>query len=163
MTDKIDIEEMTDKIDIEEWVENYLEGLLDRMDLDVDIESMSTDSNETLHIQLAGPDSARAIGREGQMLDALQHMTVSSSIHAGFARQRLLIDVENYRDRREQNVRSDASSTATEVLETGKPYDFEPMSPRERRLVHMVVSEIEGVSTESRGQGNERYVRIIPS
>ena len=154
---------MTDGTDTEIWVEEYLSSLLDLARLDVSIEELSLDDEGNLVVQLAGPDSARAIGREGQMLDAIQHMAVTAAIHAGVSKRRIVVDVEGYRERREQKLREDATFFAEEVLSTGNPYDFVPMSPRERRLVHMTVSEIEGVSTESFGMGDERYVRIVPS
>ena len=97
------------------------------------------------------------------MLDAIQHLVVTAAIHAGVSKRRIVVDVEGYRERREQKLREDATFYAEEVRSTGNPYDFVPMSPRERRLVHMTISEIEGVSTESFGMGDERYVRIVPS
>jgi spoIIIJ-associated protein len=153
---------MPSEIDTETWIEDFINDLLDRTGLDVSIEEISIDEEETLSVQISGPDSARVIGREGQTLDAFQHIIVSSAIHNGVASQRILIDVENYRERREQRVLDEAARLAEEALETGDVQEAAPMSPRERRLVHMVVSKIDGLSTESSGNGDDRYVRIIP-
>ncbi|MCP4599744.1 MAG: KH domain-containing protein [Proteobacteria bacterium] len=153
---------MTDNIDTEIWVEEFLTDLIDRTGLDVVIDEMSLDDEDTLCVQLVGPDSARVIGRDGQALDALQHIVAASSIHAGAGRQRIMIDVENYRRRREDRVCDEAVRLAREALDTGEFQNFIPMSPRERRLVHRAVADIEGVTTKSQGEGDERFVRIIP-
>jgi spoIIIJ-associated protein len=153
---------MTNNIDSDIWVEDFLTDLLDRTGLDVSIEELSIDENDVICIQLSGPDSARVIGREGQTLEAFQHILVSSAIHNRVGNRRILLDVENYRERREQRILDEANRLADEALDTGDAQDVSPMSPRERRLVHMVVSEIDGLTTESVGEGDERYVRIIP-
>jgi spoIIIJ-associated protein len=154
---------MTDNIDTEIWVEDYLTDLIDHTALDISIEELSIDENEVLCIQLGGPDSARIIGREGNVLDALQHLVVSSAVHNGISDRRILIDVEHYRERREQRILDEASRLANEALDTGTIQETYPMSSRERRLVHMVVSKISGVRTESLGEDPDRYVKIIPS
>ncbi len=154
---------MTDAIDTEVWVEEYLNDLIELTGLDVFIDEISLDDEDVLLVQLAGPDSARVIGRDGQALDALQHLVIASSIHAGVRKQRILIDVENYRSRREMRVRDEAAQVADEVLDTGEYQELPPMSPRERRLVHMVIADIDGVTTESSGVGDERFVRVLPA
>ena len=153
---------MTNDIDSEMWIEDYLSDLLDRTGLDISIEEISIDEDDVISIQLAGPDSARVIGRDGQTLEAFQHILVSSAIHNRVANRRILLDVENYRDRRDQRIIDEADRLADEALDTGTAQDAPPMPPRERRLVHMVVSEIDGLTTESVGDGEDRFVRIIP-
>ena len=153
---------MTNNIDSEMWIEDFLTDLLDRTGLDISIEELSIDENDVISIQLAGPDSARVIGRDGQTLEAFQHILVSSAIHNRVANRRIVLDVENYRDRRDQRILDEADRLADEALETGTVQDAPPMPPRERRLVHMVVSEIDGLTTESVGEGEDRFVRIIP-
>ena len=135
---------------------------MDYSAMDVSVEEMYLDDEENLVVQLSGPDSARAIGREGVVLDAIQHIVVSAAIHAGVTRKRLVVDIEQYRERRERKICDDAAHYAREVLATGKFIDLQPMSPRERRLVHMTISEIDGVKTESIGEGDERFVRVLP-
>ncbi|MCP4196289.1 MAG: KH domain-containing protein [Proteobacteria bacterium] len=153
---------MTNNIDSDIWIEDFLTDLLERTGLDVSIEELSINENDVICIQLSGPDSALVIGREGQTLEAFQHILVSSAIHNRVANRRILLDVESYRERREQRIIDEANRLANEVLDTGVAQDVSPMSPRERRLVHMVVSDIDGLMTESVGEGDERYVRIIP-
>lgn len=154
---------MTNELDTEDWVDDFLTKLIEHTGLDIEIEEISLDENDVLKVQLAGPDSARAIGRDGQTLNAIQHLVVAASIRAGLSHRRVLVDIEDYRIRREERVREEASRLAEEALNSGVVQEASPMTARERRLVHMVVADIEGVSTESTGTGTERYVRIIPS
>lgn len=154
---------MTDMTDIEVWVEDFLSDLIEKMGLDLFIEEMTVDEGDMLRIGLAGPDSARAIGRDGHVLEAIQHLVVAASIHGKLQHRRIIVDIENYRQRREKRLAEEAVEAAEEVLDTGHPVDFEPMSPRERRVVHMALSNYKGVSTESAGEGDDRYVRVIPN
>jgi spoIIIJ-associated protein len=154
---------MNNGFDTEAWIEEFLTELIELTGLDVSMDEMSLDDEDVLQVQLAGPDSARVIGRDGQMLDAFQHMVIAAAIHAGAGSQRILIDVEHYRNRREQRVCDEAVRMAEEALKSGEFRDLSPMSPRERRLVHLMVKKIEGVITESLGEGEERFVRIIPA
>lgn len=153
---------MSNGIDTETWVEDFISDLMEHADLDVSIEELSLDAEDNLVVQLSGPDSARAIGRDGQVLEAIQHLVITSAIHANIPKRRIVIDIERYRERREQKLQDDAAYYADGVLDSGKPYDLPPMTPRERRLVHMTIAEMKGVRTESIGSGDERFVRILP-
>ena len=153
-------------IEIDLWLEDFLEGLFERCGLDLHIGEIATDERTgTLTVQLDGEDKSRAIGRDGQMLDALQTLVVAASagVRGGGPRERILIDVDHYRTRRDDRLREDAERFAAEVIETGREIDLEPMPPRERRLVHLAVAEIDGISTESVGAGEERRVRLVPA
>ncbi len=151
---------MTDGTDTEIWVEDFITQLFELAGLDVYIEEISVDENDNLTVQLGGPDSALAIGRDGQVLDAVQQMVVSAAVHAQISRRRIVIDIEKYRERREQKLCDDACFYAEDVFKTGEPYDFPPMTPRERRLIHMALVDFEGILTESFGRDDDRYVRI---
>jgi spoIIIJ-associated protein len=146
------------------WLEDFISGIVDRAGLDLWVEELEADDqSKTIELQLAGPDKARAIGRDGQVLDAIQHLAISAAANNGLTGKRIVIDIDHYRQRRDDWLREEAQRLADEAIESGEPLDFEPMSARERRLVHLAVAEIEGVTTESHGQGNERFVRLIPA
>ncbi|MDD5307838.1 MAG: KH domain-containing protein [Deltaproteobacteria bacterium] len=154
---------MSDDVRIESWLEDFVGKLLEHAGFDLWVEELAIGSDENeLRLELGGPDAARAIGRDGQMLDALQYLVTAAAAHAGMSGRRILLDIEGYRKRREDRVREQAERAATEALERGEPFDLEPMSPRERRLVHLTVAGIEGIVTESHGEGDERYVRLLP-
>ena len=74
----------------------------------------------------------------------------------------MFIDVEGYRDRRNASIKALASKVAQRVISTGKAITLEPMTPNERRVVHMTLSENTSVETESTGGGNDRRVTISP-
>jgi spoIIIJ-associated protein len=153
-----------DKNDTDAWLEEFLTGLVDRAGFDLWVEEIEIEAEtSTYFVRLEGPDKARAIGRDGQVLEAIQHLAVSSGANAGLAKDRIVIDVGDYRRRREEKVREDALRLAEETAQTQQPCDFAPMPPRERRLVHMVVSQMAGVRTESVGEGEDRFVRLIPT
>ena len=153
-----------DKNDTDAWLEEFLSGLIDLAGFDLWVEEIDVEAEtNTYFVRLEGPDKARAIGRDGQVLEAIQHLVVSSGANAGLAKDRIVIDVGDYRRRREEKVREDAVRLAEETAQTQQPCDFAPMPPRERRLVHMVVSQMAGVRTESVGEGEDRFVRLIPT
>ena len=153
-----------DKHDTDAWLEEYLSGLVERAGFDLWVEEIDIEAEtNTYYVRLEGPDKARAIGRDGQVLEAIQHLAVSAGANAGLAKDRIVIDVGDYRRRREDKVREDAVRLAEEAVQTQRPCDFAPMPPRERRLVHMIVSQMGGVRTESVGEGEDRFVRLIPT
>lgn len=153
---------MTDGTETEVWIEDFLIDLIELAGFDIVIEEISLDEDEVLYVQLGGPDSARVIGREGQVLDAIQTIVIAAAIHSGVAHRRILVDVEHYRARREQRLFEEATRMAEEAIDSGRSLEFPPMSARERRLVHLAVAEMDGVKTESSGDGEDRYVRVIP-
>ncbi|MBN2342958.1 MAG: KH domain-containing protein [Deltaproteobacteria bacterium] len=153
----------TTNTDFDIWLEEFLTGLLDRTGLDVWVSEMDIDENtQTYTVQLDGDDKARAIGREGQMLNSLQHLAISAAANRGVHEVRIVIDVDGYRNRRDSKLIEDAEYLANEAISTGEPIEMEPMCARDRRLVHMIVSKMDGVKSESFGQGRDRFVRLIP-
>ncbi len=151
------------KKDVDIWLEEFLTGLLDRTGLEIWVSEMDiNENNNTYTVQLDGDDKARAIGREGQMINSLQHICISAAANMGIHNVKIVLDVDGYRNRRDTKLEDDTNQFIETALESGESVDMEPMNARDRRLVHMMVSEIEGLKSESYGQGRDRYVRIIP-
>jgi spoIIIJ-associated protein len=156
-------ENKNQKIETDIWLEEFLTGLLDRIGLDVWVSEMEIDDNTQTYIAiLDGEDKARIIGKDGQVLDALQHLAISAAANSGIFKTRIILDVDGYRQRKDSHIISDAEHFADLALKTGKVQELEPMNARDRRLIHMIVSKIDGVTTESAGSGADRYVRIMP-
>ena len=112
-------------------------------------------------IDLAGEDSGLLIGRRGQTLQALQFL-VNLIVRKQFEGVRVVLDVENYRQRRELQLREMATTIAKRVAETNRSITLEPMPPADRRIIHTSLTDHPGVSTESTGEGEARKVTIMP-
>jgi spoIIIJ-associated protein len=114
-------------------------------------------------IDLTGEDSGLLIGRRGQTLQALQFV-VNLIVRKEFGESvRVVLDVERYRQRREESLRDMANKVAARVVQTGRGITLEPMSAADRRVIHLSLANHQGVTTESVGFGEERKVTIIPS
>lgn len=115
-----------------------------------------------IRINLRGPTSAILIGRSGTTLEALQHLInrmVIKTAHEGLS---IIVDVENYREKKNAKLDRQARSAAQRVLETGEEEILAPMTPSERRAIHIVVKEIKGVLSYSKGWEGNRQVVIAP-
>ncbi len=113
-------------------------------------------------IDITGPDSGLLIGRRGQTLHSLQFI-VSMIVRREFGEGlRVSLDVEQYRRRRENSLRDMARKVAERVVQTGRVITLEPMSPADRRIIHLSLSNNPNVDTESVGYGDDRKVSIIP-
>jgi spoIIIJ-associated protein len=143
---------------------DFLEELLARMDIDAIAEPQPQEGHMYVDI-LDGPeeDMALLIGRDGQTLDAIQELTRLVVGRRLDQRIRVIVDVEDYRKRREARLEEQARELAARVRDQGIEEMLEPMNSYERKLVHDAVAEVEGVQTESRGVDPERYVVIRPA
>ena len=103
---------------------------------------------------------ALLIGRHGQTLDAIQELTRMVVGRRLDERVRVIVDVEDYRKRRESRLEEKAREAAERVLRTGREEALEPMNPFERKIVHDAVAEIDGVESASRGEEPDRSVVI---
>ncbi|GAB4164196.1 MAG: hypothetical protein Fur0021_39740 [Candidatus Promineifilaceae bacterium] len=112
-------------------------------------------------IELRGRDLSALIGPRGETLDAMQYVTRLMVAHQLKRRVDFVVDVEGYRDRRSQALSRLAERMARKALKRGRPVTLEPMSPSERRVIHMALRDYEGVYTESTGEGKGRRVRIL--
>ena len=112
-------------------------------------------------IDLSGEDSGLLIGRRGQTLQALQFL-VNLIVRKQFEGVRVVLDVENYRQRRENQLKDMATKVAERVAQTNRSITLEPMPPADRRIIHTSLTDHPGVSTESTGEGEGRKVTILP-
>ena len=100
------------------------------------------------------------IGKHGQTLDAIQHLTNIVINNGKNSRVRIRIDSENYRDKRNKTLESLAKSVANIVRKTHKDYELEPMSSFERRIIHSVLQKERNIETTSVGTDKERHVVV---
>jgi spoIIIJ-associated protein len=113
-------------------------------------------------IDLAGEDSGLLIGRRGQTLQALQFLVTLIVRRRLGEDVRVVLDVENYRQRRETSLRDMAAKVASRVAQTNRSITLEPMPPADRRIIHTSLAENPEVRTESAGEGENRKVTIMP-
>jgi len=139
---------------------DILSGLLERMGLEGEI--VNVIEGERIEIEIAGPDAGRVIGKKGQTLDALQFLVNKVVNRFPEGRRHVVLDVEGYKGRRDESLVAMAHRLAEKATRTGKVITISPMPSRERRVIHLALADVSGVTTRSDGQGTDRRVRIIP-
>jgi spoIIIJ-associated protein len=141
---------------------DFVEGLLDAMGLDADVEINDADGVTYVDVWAAeeSEDMGVLIGKGGHTLDALQEVTRNHVQRQTGERSRVLVDVEDYRKRRRSQLVRRARDAARQVRQTGRPQSLEPMNAYERKIVHDTVSEFPGLATASEGEEPERRVVI---
>ena len=139
---------------------DYLEELLDIADLDGDLD-MDVDGDRAA-VSIVGGDLNLLVGRNGEVLDALQELTRLAVYRETGERSRLMLDVAGYRaDKREQLIAL-TKETVAQVKESGEPVSLDPMTPFERKVVHDAVADA-GLTSESEGVEPRRFVVILAS
>lgn len=149
---------------IEELAVAALRVILGHMGVRADVEvaeALNEDDPLVLNIRSDDADVlSLLIGRRGDTLSALQLLVSLIVSKQSGTRERIIIDAESYRERREQNLRLMAERVAGQVRRSGNPVVLEAMPPNERRIVHMALAEEADISTESTGEGDQRRVVI---
>lgn len=143
-----------------EFVQNVIEDM--GMDCQVRLKRPPEENPDEIIVEIVGKDSGRIIGKKGQVLQALQFLTHRVINRPGQERRHILVDAEGYRSRRDNTLATMARRLGKQAVELGKIITFEPMNPRDRRVVHMALAKFEGVITKSDGEGDDRRVQIIP-
>lgn len=143
----------------------FVTDVIDQMEMDCRVRlrrPKEGEENPEIHIEIMGPDAGRIIGKKGQVLAALQFLTHRVVNRPGQDKRHVLVDAEGYRSRRDNSLASMARRLGKQAVEQGKIITFEPMNPRDRRVVHLALAKFEGVITKSDGEGDNRRVQIIP-
>ncbi|HEY3497171.1 MAG TPA: R3H domain-containing nucleic acid-binding protein [Polyangiaceae bacterium] len=143
----------------------FVTDVIDEMELDCKVRlrrPREGDSPDEINIEIVGRDAGLAIGKKGQVLQALQFLTHRVVNRPGLDKRHVLVDAEGYRSRRDDSLASMAQRLGRQAVHEGKIITFEPMNPRDRRVVHMALAKFEGVITKSEGEGEDRRVQIIP-
>ena len=141
-----------------------LEQLMTHLGFDVRVE---VEAGETSRLNVVGDGDEREalgalIGRKGERLSALQHLVNLMLSKEMGTWTRVLVDVEDYRGRRERQLRDLAERAAARVVETGKMLQLEPMPALERRWIHLTLRDNPDVATQSIGEEPNRRVVLVP-
>jgi spoIIIJ-associated protein len=140
---------------------DYVEGLLDILDADGDIDELV--SNGRPVVEVVGAKLQSLIGPRGATLEALQELTRLAIFKQTGEPSRLLLDVGGYRDQRRKELAAVARNAVEKVRQHGEAVRLEPMSAFERKCVHDVVNASDGVASESEGVEPNRRIVVRPS
>jgi spoIIIJ-associated protein len=135
----------------------FLREIIENMNLDVSIATFQ--NAECTFLEVDGPDSKTVIGKRGQTLDSIQYLTNLVANKDREEYQRVIIDVEGYRSRREKTLERLAVKLARKVQSSGRSVKLEPMNPYERKVIHSTLQPLEGITTRS--EGEEPYRRVV--
>ena len=144
---------------VEEKIEQFISGLLERMDSKAVPHCWKEDGN-TYQVELVGDDLGYLIGRRGDTLDAIQHLA-NYSINRGVESHiRINVDAERYREKREESLRRYAVKKAQQVLKMRRRTTLEPMNAYERHVIHAALQDMDNITTHSTGVEPNRCVVI---
>jgi spoIIIJ-associated protein len=144
-----------------EEAKSVLSELIRLMDLEGEVEIGV--GSETAKLNVKGSDLGVLIGRRGEKLASLQHLVNLMVAKKEGQYRRIAIDVENYRGRREEQLRDVADRAAKRVIQSGKIIQLEPMPAIERRIVHLALVENEKIRTQSVGVEPNRRIVVLPA
>lgn len=147
--------------DLEPRVVEFTNGLLELGGFD--LSASAEDGDDGLKVQISGADVALLLGHNAELLDAMEYLCNRVFLRETGHESRIVLDSGNYRARREKELRLMAEKAAERVRTTRIPFSFDPMSPNERRIIHLALGEDQTVKTESRGNGVDRKVTIYPA
>ena len=138
---------------------NYLKDVIEKMGVQ-DVSFSAVQKGEATIIRLNGEKMGALIGRRGETMESLSYLAslVANRLEGDYIK--LGLDVAGYRDKRESDLTALAQRIGTKVRRTGRSFAMEPMNPYERRIIHSAIGKMEGVRSESKGEGRDRRVVI---
>jgi spoIIIJ-associated protein len=139
----------------------FVQSVAQKMGLD--LHASAEEMPDGLRINLEGEDGSMLIRRQGEALAALQHIVSAVYRHDTIEGRRLVVDCQGYRKGKDAELRQMAIFLGEKAKSTGLAQEIGPLNPYERRIVHLAVSEIEGISSESIGDAFEKTVIISVS
>jgi len=139
--------------------EDFLKGLLQHMGVEADMEISPRDGGG-LNVNLSGSGIGAVIGRRGETLDAIQHLTNYAVNRGNDKRSHINVDAENYRAKREDSLVRLAEKMAAKAIKYKRSMALEPMNSYERHIIHTALQNYEGVTTSSTGSEPNRRVVV---
>ncbi|MCR9143545.1 MAG: KH domain-containing protein [bacterium] len=149
-------------LEAEVHAKGVLMTVINKLGIDANILQVG-ERDDNLYVEIGSEDSGFLIGKHGRTLDAIQflvNLIVNTRTRSG---RRIMVDVEQYRERRERSLKRLASRMAERVAKSGRPILLNYMNPYERRIIHLALEEDSRVYTESDGNGVYKRVRVIPT
>ncbi len=152
--------EYPESVDLE-YAKAYLNTILEGLKI-VEPKIEATYAEGVVTMNLECEDYGIVIGHRGETLDSIQYLLSLVIKKSAMEYVRVVINVGNYREKRQETLRNLAKKNADYVLRTGRRHTFEPMNPYERRIIHTAIQEIDGVESRSVGYNQDRKVVIEP-
>ncbi len=152
--------EATDLVQEGDVAADYLESLLDILDLDGDLD-MDVEGERAV-VAIVGKGLGSLVGDKGQTLEALQELTRLAVQREMGVRSRLMLDIGGFRAKRRSELASLGAEVAARVAASGEPERLAAMTPFERKVVHDAVAQVSGVHSESEGEEPQRRVVVLP-
>ncbi|WP_254812125.1 protein jag [Streptomyces cavourensis] len=142
---------------------DYLEGLLDIADLDGDIDmDVEADRAAVSIISDSPRELQKLVGRDGEVLEALQELTRLAVHRETGDRSRLMLDISGFRAKKREILAELGAKAANDVKSSGQPVKLDPMTPFERKVVHDAIAAA-GLRSESEGEEPQRFVVVLPA
>jgi spoIIIJ-associated protein len=163
------VTQTADREDLAEKASDFLLGVLERMGVSADIDIKEETDRVVLEIQTA--DTELVIGRRGVVIDALQHL-VNKAVYKERGERTaeraergkpLVVDAGGFRDKQVERLRQLAQKMGEKALQTKQIVELQPMTPHDRRIVHMAIAEMPGLSSRSEGEGEDRHILVVPA
>lgn len=145
-----------------EVAKQRLEELISFMGVNVEAKAETTDDGIELVID-STPASPRLIGHRGETLRAIEYLVNQMVKRHDAAAPRILVDIAGYKQARRHTLEQLAHEVAGRVKESGQREPLKPMNPAERRIVHMTLRTIDGITSESEGEGRNRHIVVGPA
>ena len=158
----IDDSDQEKDVEVETLVGEVLNSFIQSTEASIDVYVRDDVEEGSIVFELEGDDAGLIIGRRGETLASIEYLVRLIASKSLGRRANVIIDVEDYKFRRRSKLKSVAEKSASKVEKTGKRISLEPMSPSDRRIIHMALVDYKNVKTQSRGDGVNRKVVIIP-
>lgn len=139
----------------------FLEGMFERMNIAAATEL--DESGDQIRINVVTANSYAVVGHRGEVLDALQVLAGAVANIGREEYERVVVDCEGYRDKREATLKRLAGKLAEKAVRTGRKVSVEPMTPYERRIIHSALADNADVKTVSEGKEPYRYIVVVPN
>lgn len=152
--------ETVDQRDRDGAARQVVDKLVELMGLEVEI--AVEEQEEQVDVQITGTDAASLVGKKGKTLDALQFIVNKIVSRQVRDHKLVVLDADSYRERREASLTQLAQRLGEKALDEGKIVRLNPLSARDRRIIHITLRDVEGLSTRSEGDGEERRLLIVP-
>jgi spoIIIJ-associated protein len=140
----------------------FVRGVLERMDIQAEVTVAEKEDKIVLNVECDNLE--RVIGRRGQVIDALQHLVGKAVTRDRPVKGKpIVVDAGDYRSKQIERLETLAVKMGEKALQTQSPVRLSPMSAHDRRIIHMKLAAVDGVSTHSEGEGEDRHIVVSPA